>query len=309
MEDKRSFFDTAIKIINSVVLVAIPILIGFWGDRISQALDRGKLVESLIAELTNEKQNIRRDIALLALHDAIEPARSCSFMRMFFCSEIDESAPDLVFEIATILYSGLKDEQEGKYVVKVIRERKPLTASDAMLASFRPRSDPDVVPDRPRPADLMEQRQVSLAADAYALAVQQTVLAESLQHDAKGSEPDKPSSGETSDNGDAVDPATLAGSVLEEVSIVFIQYKNNAEMAEALRQALIAEGIKAPGIEKVPAAAQTDVRFAGSAQSEAGQALGRFVEAQTGLRIEQYIDLSRSGYSVPAGQFEIWLNG
>ncbi|EAZ94264.1 hypothetical protein [Crocosphaera chwakensis] len=81
-------------VLNKGILVAIPIVIGIVGNNISQSLDRAKLIDALLDDLTNTET--RRDIALMALHMGIPVKKSILL-------KIDEDQSDEVVEIAEIL--------------------------------------------------------------------------------------------------------------------------------------------------------------------------------------------------------------
>lgn len=113
-------------LVNKGVLIAIPIVLGFYGNKISQSIEKAKLIESLLDDLTTNEVNTRRDIALIALDSAVSPSKN-------------ESESDQVVEISKILLTDIItrdnpyiDEQtsinkdiEKAIAVKIIKKRKP----------------------------------------------------------------------------------------------------------------------------------------------------------------------------------------
>ncbi|MCK4761222.1 MAG: hypothetical protein KAW12_03420 [Candidatus Aminicenantes bacterium] len=59
------------KLISGVLLALITILIGIGVNRVDESLRKGALVQSLISDLTQDKERFRRDVALLALDRTI----------------------------------------------------------------------------------------------------------------------------------------------------------------------------------------------------------------------------------------------
>jgi hypothetical protein len=97
------------------------------------------------------------------------------------------------------------------------------------------------------------------------------------------------------------------------VKLVYIQYKQDNQAAEAIKNYLKDKKIVVPKIEKISSIKQDDIRF--SSQSDRKNAEELKVEIEKFLKDKynltknfKLIDLSKAGYKVPSGQFEIWIN-
>jgi hypothetical protein len=94
------------------------------------------------------------------------------------------------------------------------------------------------------------------------------------------------------------------------VRAVYIQYRADKAKATKIERALRDKSVTVPRIELVPAIRQNDIRYPGPDGEKAAVLLRDYLKSE--LRIEipdnKLIDLSKSGYRVPAGQFEVWLN-
>src|SRR6267143_3390419 len=99
-KDNWDRFEIISKFLGAVVLVAIPIIIKYSADNIAQSLERGKLVQTLIADLSQHSEQAKRDIALVALDAAVQQKESCRILWIWGCKKLEE---DAVVDIATIL--------------------------------------------------------------------------------------------------------------------------------------------------------------------------------------------------------------
>lgn len=275
MRDRWDKFDIVAKFVSSVALVAIPIVIGYYADRIKQSLERAKLVESLIAELTDDEKQKRRDLALLALESASPAQQQCSFLGLIGCHQ-DEMTPDLVIEVAKVVYQGTSSERESRTAWKIYKRRTGKTEEEVisdLSEGKRPISQPD-------PQATPAQNEVERKATAAETIASQVTSPETQTRENKWSD----------------------------VRLVFIQYRSDPDKARRVQQALRQNGILAPGIERVPGIKQNDIRYSGVDDREAAGNLRIYLANSLNISIDpqNLVDLS-SRYKVPPGQFEIWL--
>ena len=273
--------EVIIKLIGSVVLVAIPVMISIGANRISQSMERGKLVESLLSELTNEQVKMRRDLALIALDAAVPPPEKCKVLGVFKCS-IDETRPDMVAEVAVVLWRQLDDRSESTQAAKIIIKRKPTTHTAILTSDVQVTSAPDPV----ARVDTQESKRIAQKAEIVSRLVVQPV--ERLNQ--VRMRPD----------------AALAG-----VKAVYVQYRDDRKAAEQIRDALLEKGVSVPRLELVPGIRQNDIRYSSPDEREAAQRLRDFLHTDLQIQIndDKLIDLSGRGYKAPPGQFEVWING
>ena len=293
MKDKWDKFKIISGFVGSIVLVAIPIMIKYGADDISRSMERGQLVDSLIEELTDQQAKSRRDIALVALDGAVQPEQKCKLLGYWDC-HIDEDSPDLVSDIAVILlkdtYALLKKEAanieytdvESSVAKKILIKRKPQTWSNILkeiapnLAEYAPTSDVNYEAESREIKDKKSQTLNIIANLTAALP--------------------KPT------------PTVAAqGVTLEGVRFVYIQYQNNKDQANKVRTYLQSQGVEVPRIEKVSRISQNDIRYANESQKQIAEKLKSALKQNQQIEFTKLIDLSQSGYRVPAGQFEIWL--
>jgi hypothetical protein len=272
--------EVIIKLVGSVVLVAIPIMISIGANRISQSMERGKLVESLLAELTNEEKRMRRDLALIALDAAVPPPEKCGFLGWFNCG-IDETASDMVSDVALVLWRELGRSGETAEAAKIITKRKPTTHKTLLIADALVTSDPD--------PDFTVNEQTSSQIAQKARIVSRLVAQSATSKSPAPVQPD----------------SALAG-----VRTVYIQYRDDIGLAERIRAALREKGVSVPRLEQVSAIRQDDIRYRNADEMAAAKRLRDFL--RTGYQIQigdnKLIDLSRRGYEVPVGQFEVWID-
>jgi len=272
--------EVVIKLIGSVVLVAIPVMISIGANRISQSMERGKLVESLLSELTNEQVKMRRDLALIALDAAVPTPEKCTFLGLFDCS-IDETKPDMVAEVAIVLWRQLDDRNESTQAAKIIIKRKPTTHAAILFADVQVTSAPDPIAQ----VDAQESQRIAQKAEI----VSRLVVQASERPTQARVQPD----------------AALTG-----VRTVYIQYRDNKKEAERIRDALLEKSVSVPRLELVPGIRQNDIRYSSPAEREPAQRLMAFLRSELQIQISdnKLIDLSTRGYKAPAGQFEVWIN-
>jgi hypothetical protein len=189
-----------------------------------------------------------------------------------------------VFNIAEILFANLTTDSEGEYIHRIMLERKPSQATEVLLKANRPISSAEVPDIQNGDDEVKAVTQMSRAAK---------VLSPALS---------------ASNSANETNTLTTTVDELAGVEIVFIQYRNDQSAAEKLRKLLISKGVNAPGVEKVDGIRQHDIRYAGPQVKRAAMKLAGFVETEMNIELKQEIDLSAPGYSVPDGQFEVWLN-
>jgi hypothetical protein len=288
-------------IVSGIILVAIPIVISVGADKISRSLQTGQLVDSLIEDLTDEAAITRRDIALIALDEAISTQQECTFLVWGTCQP-DETQPDQVAEIATIL---LKQEIQDSVSEVGTVNRESLNASEVI---------PILKRRKPQEWGNLEARMNTLIAEALNTNVRDKVRSEAdlaatpsperaaqVQQSSAviGSIQTSVEEAATSSNSQPTTPS------FEGVRLVYIQYEQDKGAAEKIRQLLQDQGISAPGIEQVIGIPGSSIRYSGDGAFDAAKELQRFLQNQ-GISSVELIDLS-SNYQVSPGQFEIWL--
>ena len=130
MKDRWDKIEIMTKLIASVVLVAIPIMIKLGADGISRSMERAKLVESLIGELTDDQKQTRRDLAVLALDSALSPEEDC--LLWLVACKIDDDAPDLVTDVALVLWRDQAAQSGTTEATKIIKELELTTAAEVI---------------------------------------------------------------------------------------------------------------------------------------------------------------------------------
>ncbi len=270
MKDGWEKFEILTKFFGSIVLAAIPVMIGVGATKISRSMERAKLVESLIGELTNDERQTRRDLALIALDSAVPAAERCRAFGVLGCS-VDETAPDLVADVAIVLWRDLDNQRQSSKAAEILKKRKPDTYEDILGRYNRPISSVNL--DTPA-----EPRAVARQAQAAQIIAQVTTPAAKTE-------------------------GSLAG-----VRLVFIQYDRDREQARRVQDALRVKGIAAPGLEQVNGIARNDIRYSGADDRAAAENLRHFLADTMNIPVtgDDIIDLSAK-YRVPAGQLELWL--
>ena len=266
-------------VVSNIILVAIPIIIGVVGDNISRSLERGRFIDSLLDDLTTPTAETRRDIALIALDSAIPPPK-------------DESQPDQVVDIAGIL---LKDTIAGVNQPGGLINRKIETSAAKKIIYKR----------KPKKGDEIIRAIITESTEAIP-AEQKIVKTDKTPGEEKAATDNLKIKREQT--------AEIISSLLpSDIKLVYIQYEQDNQAAEAIQNYLKDKKIVVPGIEKISSIKQDDIRF--SSQSDRKKAEELKVEIENFLKEKQnikkefkLIDLSKAGYKVPSGQFEIWLN-
>jgi len=299
------------SIVGGIILVTIPIVISIGADKISRSLQTGQLVDSLIEDLTQEKELTRRDIALIALDEAVSTKQQCRFLVWGDCHP-DETQPDQVAEIAKVL---LKQEIQDSFLEEGTVDRASVKASEVIPILIRRRpqewkEDSDTQVDMLITAALDANSRQKARSEAdptaspsreRAAQVQQaSAVIGSIQASAAEAKP-------STDTVGGVDAAPEPPEFLEDVHLVYIQYEQRKDAAESLREVLQSRGKSVPDVEQVAGIPGNSIRYAGDGARDAAKELQSFLSRE-GITIsdDNLIDLSPN-YQVSPGQFEIWL--
>jgi hypothetical protein len=276
-KDNWDKFDIFFK---TLILGIIPIAIGLAASNVADSIKRGQLIQSLVATLS--EKDSKRDISLVALNEAIKVRKKC-ILFLFACKPDTDNDP--VSQIAALLIKNsieeakTKNQQPRELPVAIHILTKSERADPAFYerelgnllesARFKARSNNNAPP---TPKQIAESANISQALATLALTSESTQV--------KG---------------------------LEGVRLVFIQYENQAELAKKIQSLLKNENVSAPGTERVPGIQNTSIRYSGPPDLKAAEKLQRLLQTETSVKIEKLIDLSQSGYSVPKGQLEVWI--
>lgn len=126
-KDNWDKFDIIFK---ALVLGIIPIVIKFGADNIAQSVERGKIVQSQIDNLTTKKDSTRRDIALISLDAAIPVPQKCSLL-WIGCKPDPEK--DQVIEVALIVIKDLAEEaQQNALKSSATATRQAIPSTDSI---------------------------------------------------------------------------------------------------------------------------------------------------------------------------------
>jgi hypothetical protein len=276
-DTNRDIWDILDILVGNIILVAIPIVIGVVGNNISQSLEKGQLVDSLLDDLTTEN---RQDIALIALDAAIPPPKS-------------EEEDDQVVEIAKVVLKGRIAQEtpsvqaqnqnqrklDSSTASRIIQHRKPQTGKD-LVAAITIEALNELPSEKKRSLlDLSDPKQVK----------SNTITAQKQTAE------------------------VIADVLPSDVKLTYIQYKTNLRIAEELRTYLQDKGVVTPRIEQVKSIKRDDIRFSSESDRKNAEKLKSeiekfFREKHNITKDFELIDLSTRGYKVPSGQFEIWIN-
>lgn len=287
MTDKKDAWDKFDILFKSLVLGAIPIVIGFAADNVARSLQRGQLIQSLVESLS--KGDSRRDIALIALDESISPRKRCQVAGMWSCE--NDVTRDPVVKIAAVLINDSID---------TALEEKQI------------------------PEDLIIAREIISGTERGDLEYYQEHFGERIKNLEKNAQPSARSNPDAQPESEqeveaqanisqtiaAIQPSTEEPTIanLTDVRIVYIQYQNNQSLAEKLQEELKSIGISAPGIEKVSGVERTSIRYANAADKQTAENLKAYLQDKYSVQFSELLDLSRAGYRVPQGQFELWLD-
>jgi|SRR5262245_10878670 len=284
MAEKNAWekFEIFTKFLGAVVLVAIPIVIKYGADNIAQSLERGKLIQSLLNDLTQHEAQARRDIALVALDAAAPPKQDCAILGLWGCHA--DPAQDQVVNVAIILLHDLLQGDAKQRNAKL----ESTTAKEIIIRRTSEAFYAKKFEELSRNAQQAATSAVDLESPPT-VAERKTNASEILQT----IQPRTP---------EKRNDQPLAG-----VRLVYIQYRSNKDQAQKVQQYLRENGVSAPGIEQVRTIKKNDIRYPNDADQALAEQLRARLEKNQGINIEQLINLSDAGYKVPSGQFEIWL--
>ncbi len=282
-KDKWDKVEIVTKFLATVILASIPLVIKMGADNIAQSLEKGRLIQSLLSDLSQKEEKTKRDIALVALDAAIPPLHQCSMPWLRKCSTDYKS--DQVINVASLLLRDITAENwetQSSTAIDIIKRRSSdeFYAKEAAAISQTYQQSAISLPEA-NTQNKTEQSQQEANASinvSKALAIIQ---------------PDTPT---------AQQNKGLAG-----IKLVFIQYGSNKQRAQAMQQYLQKNGINAPGIEQVAGIQKNDIRYANEADKQTAQELSNLINQQNNVQIESLVDLSARGYKIAPGQFEIWL--
>lgn len=277
MKDRWEKLEILTKFLSSIVLAAIPIVIGLGAAAVSRSVERAQLVDSLISELTDVKQTTRRDIAILALESAVTLQKQCDFLWYFDC-HIDEEADDVVAEIALVLFRDFTSRDESETAAAVVRRRKPEQASELLANAIRPITAPNLGDNE------NEKGKKEAVAEIITTNAGPNSKAQSVSQ-SRGPEDD-----------------------LKGVDRVFIQYRGDLAKASELKKLLREHGVSVPKLQLITSIAESDIRYANEDSKIGAEKLKKVIELKLKISITNLIDLKSAGYNVPPGQFEVWLN-
>jgi hypothetical protein len=107
------------KLTSAILLAAITILLKYGIDDITVSLEKGQLVQKLLDDLTTQNQNVRQDIALIALNHSI-----------------GKHDPLLVLEIAEQVFKsrGKSDDLTNDAAFSIIQQLNPTKAKQIALS-------------------------------------------------------------------------------------------------------------------------------------------------------------------------------
>jgi hypothetical protein len=292
-------FQIVNSFLSTVLLASIPILLSIAAAQISNALERGKTVDTLIDKLVVKESTLKRDIALSALHEAIPQKQSC-FLWVFACVKLEDDY-DVVADVAELMMrDGIQDNAtnaqrlDSEHAAKILRIRKPNLAKDILQDITKNVKAPS---DATTPVKPTEGKKAIQEIEAR---IKTNATVRDLLEVVQGPKP-------------SIAPVATSTLVppnpFENIKIVYIQFKQNREKAAVLQQHLRSKGVLAPGIQKITKIVQSDIRYPNTSDLAAAEKLRSEIAKTLGIQEStiKLVDLSR-GFKVPDGQFEIWLN-
>lgn len=275
-KDNWDKFDILFK---SLVLGLIPIVIGVAAANVADSLKRGQLIQSLVATLS--ERDSKRDISLVALNEAIKVREKC-FLFIFACRPDTDNDP--VSQIAVLLIRSSIEEAKGRNQQprELVVAKHILTKSDRANPSFYEKEFGFLE----QSAQTKARSSVSGGAKTPEQASESASISQALA---------------------TLAPTSTPSQVLQDVRLVFIQYEKQADLAKRIQASLKSNNVSAPGTEQVQGVRAASIRYSGPADRAAAESLQKFVRDKINISISDLIDLSNSGYRVPRGQLEIWI--
>ncbi len=301
-KDNWDKFDLIFK---ALVLGIIPIVIKFGADNIAQSVERGKIVQSQIENLTTKDIIARRDIALISLDAAIPIPQKCSLL-WIGCKPDPEK--DQVIEVALIV---IKDLAEGAQQQNELKSSA--TATSQAIQSTAPISRQPISLESSTAAKIIIKRSgdKEYAPLKEITSNQSRNAISNANNKKKASVSEAQTQTQTSKIIFNIQPSpntTSTDQSLNGVKIVYIQYKNNIDKAKNLQEKLVEKGVLVPEIQQIKEIKSNDIRYSKASEEEIAKKLQRFAEETLAVKFTEPFDLSKNNYKVPSGQFEVWLN-
>jgi hypothetical protein len=269
-----------------LILGLIHIAIGVAANGVADSLKRGQLIQSLVGNLS--QRDTTRDIALIALNDAITANKKCHVLGLFKCSVDVNNAP--VSQISSVLIGDSPDEALEKQ-----QSPKELAVAKYILTESA-RGDIRFYDEK------FGRKSRELKANAQSVAISNTDVRPSQEEIAKQAN--------IAQTIAALDTKKTKGS--ESVSwpgirLVYFQCGSDLDLAKRVQSLLVSNKVAAPGTEQVQGVSRSSIRYSGAADKPAAESLRLLLMKEIGIDIDDMIDLSMSGYRVPSGQFEVWV--
>lgn len=269
-------FDILFK---SLVLGLIPIVIGVAASNVADSLKRGQLIQSLVSTLS--ERDSKRDISLLALNEAIKVREKC-FLYFFACKPDTDNDP--VSQIAVLLIRSSMEEAKGRN-----QQPRELAVAKHILTRSN-RADPLFYKKEfgflEQSAQTKARSNVSGAAETPDQASESASISQALA---------------------TLAPTSSPSQSLEGIRLVFIQYEKQVDLAKKIQASLKDNNVSAPGTEQVQGIRGASIRYSSLADRAAAENLQKFIQEKANIQINNLVDLSKSGYRVPRGQLEIWV--
>lgn len=132
------------RLTSAILLAAITILLKYGIDDITVSLDKGHLVQNLIADLTTQDENVRQDIALIALNRSLgkqDERMVLEIAEQVFRSR--EITDDLTSDVAFSIIQEIDPDKAKELALAIIKENKanlrsapvPLSASPKKIST------------------------------------------------------------------------------------------------------------------------------------------------------------------------------
>ncbi|ACK70284.1 hypothetical protein PCC7424_1852 [Gloeothece citriformis PCC 7424] len=278
------WLELGLKLIEIVVIGGLGIYISYKAHQISVSIDRGTYLNSSIENLSkSEREKIRQDISLVVLDKTLTVYPEQNIQK------------DLVYKIAVIVGNDLilkskNGIHSGNNTQNLTQKRNDiyndlLQVRTVLLNRVSPYLTPEDInilkhPEVKTPEEInkiFKKLATILTQDECEELKRVFILDES---------------------------STITG-----INLVYIQYKTDKNKAEKLQKYLQSQNIVAPDIEQISGIEGNDIRYSNSGDLQTAKKLQKILQDQEKITIpdENLIDLSKAGYKVPPGQFEIWL--
>jgi len=242
-KDRWDKVDILTKFIASVVLVFIPIVIGFGADRISQSMEGGKIIQLLISDFAQNQQQRRKDFALIALDTAMPQKKECTILWLFNCKTNPDK--DTVIDAAVLSLSDLvrrastspSTSIEIETTKKIITKRSDRGYFCKMLKEISSKVRATSALDPNSGSDLKDKKRKARANTIIITLFDDNSCSSSLSESPSIAVSESPS------------PSLILSP--NDFKIVYIQYRSDIDQAKRLKEALQNRKIYTPGIEQV----------------------------------------------------------